>query len=254
MGVILAPFAPIVGMLSLLGLGGFNAFTCEKSLEHYQKEMPIREARIAELEKEKLGSVSTIARLEQELRELQGVKGENAELRQENGTFRAQLDATRQQHQALITSQAKVSKDTQADLEDRGKWFDKELQKRQDLVDNTNITRWHEKTEYGKKLAEYQRFLGQARAEAGGLRTKLTAKETELNTARDTLKDVRLKLTTAGQDLDKIQQATQKALAEKDAEHREEIQGYRLGFLVLIILFAATLIALIFVLLRRRNS
>lgn len=238
-----------IGIASII----FPAYTCEKEVAFHRENTPKLEQRIAELEKEKLGSVGTIARLEHEVRVLKGVGEENTQLRQENGTFREQLATARQQHQTLITSQAKVSKDTQADLEDRGKWFDKELQKRQDLVDNTNITRWHEKTEYGKKLAEYQRLLKQASGENGKLKAQLKAKEAELATERDTLSRTQLKLTTAGQDLDKMRQIAQKDLDEKDAKHQEELRRYRLAVTGLGAAFFITLVVLVFVLLNRRK-
>lgn len=243
--------APLIGFLGWIGIGAFQAFTCEKALEFHQENTPKLERRIAELEQADRENASTVARLELEKRIL---TGENTQLRQENWSFREQLEAARQQHQALIASGAKVSKDTQADLEDRGKWFDKELQKRQDLVDNTNIARWHEKTEYGKKLAEYQRLLRQAGAESGGLKKKLAAKETELATARGELNRTKTALVTAKQDLDKVKKEKERELAKKDVE-TTFLKRVTLALLTtLVVAIAFALAAIFFALRGRRNS
>lgn len=209
----------IIGIAAIF----FPAYTCEKALEHYQQEMPRLQAELGKYEQELRESKSTIARLEHENRML---GNKNSTLLQENHSFREQLEAALMQHHVLSVSQARVSKDTQAEMEDLRKWADRELQKRQDLVDDTNIARWHEKTEYAKKLVEYQRLLRKAVAESGGLSKALATerdKATRLQTERDkALRD----LDTAQKNLATLQKDSATDLATEKARHQQEIKIY----------------------------
>lgn len=248
------PISLLAGIGAAIAAVILPAYSCEKALEFHQENTPKLERQIAELEREKIEHVSTVARLEHDLRVLQGVREENMQLRQENKGLRERLEAALLEHHALVVGQSKISKDTQADMEDLRQWAERELKRRRDQVDDLHAARWHDKAEYGRKLAEYQRLLRQARAEAGGLRTKLTAKEADLATAREELRLTRSKLATAVQDLANMRQAMQNALADKDIKHQAEIRRYRIAVTGLGAVFFITLVVLVFVLLRRRKN